>query len=252
VIRARLTVLCAIAFVTFVLAGPVAAAGTLAVTPASGAPGDQLTASGTGIAAGQPVTLQWDGNTSVGQGSSGTDGSFSIQFAIPANATPGGHQLRACIRSDCSIAPPFTVAVTTVSASGGPSPSPAPTGEASGPPDASPGASGSPGSSASPSEASSPAPSDSPVGSGQIPSEVPSGEPSPAASASGVIAAPTPTATAMPSTPGSNGRPSVALPWLLLVGAVLGLLLLGLYVVLQRSEVEAPTQDANAVNDGKD
>jgi hypothetical protein len=248
VIRARLLALCANVFVILALVPPVAAAGTLTVTPTSGGPGEQLTASGTGVAGGEPVTLQWDGNTAVGQGSSTNDGTFSIQFTIPTSATPGGHQLRACIRSDCSIAPPFTVAVTTTPASAPPSTTPAPTGDAS-----STGPSGSPGSSGVPSEAPSAGTSESPTAIGSpAASEVPSGAASPDASASGAVVAPTLGPTAIAASPtGADpfSRVNVALPWLLLVGAVLGFLLLGLYVVLQRNDGRGVNGEAAETGD---
>lgn len=217
---------------------PVAAAGTLAVDPPSGAPGQMLMAIGSGFPGGQAIELRWDGATLPAGGSSADDGAFEIPFTIPAGAAVGGHELRACIRGNCSLAPPFTVAVT-LAPSAGPSATPV----ATPPPASEPAPSASAGPPPSPSAAPTGVVSPGPVESGSPgPSLTASGEPSPAASSSGVIAAPSVAPTGIPAgptDPDTFGRLKQAWPWLLVAGGGLGLALLALYVVLSRNDARA-------------
>lgn len=199
------------------VSGPVAAAGTLTVEPPSGVPGQTLTAKGSHSFGVQLVTLRWDSTDLQQTGSSGSDGMFEIPFTVPAGAAVGGHVLRACVRGDCSITPPFTVAVTLPPPSANPTPAATP---AASPP-------------ASPIPSSVPSLSPGPVESA---SPGTSAEPTADASASGAIAGPTVVPTALPADPNTPGGVKLAWPWLLVVGGVLGLLILALYVLLGRNE----------------
>ena len=221
--RRRIALGACLAFLaTALTSAPATAAGTLTVDPPSGAHGQVLTAHGSGIPAGQLVTLRWDGVILPETGTSADDGTFEIGFAIPASAAVGGHELRACIRNDCSVATPFTVAVVLAAPSSNPTDAPTP--QPSAPASAAP---SSPPESTTP---SAPATSSTPDASASA---------SPAASASGVIAAPTAEPTlvpAGPTDPDTLGRLKQAWPWLLIAGGGLGLALLALYVVLTRND----------------
>lgn len=202
-----------------ILAWPVFAAASLTVMPAVGAPGQLLTASGTHDFGVQQITLQWDGFDLSERGSSDVSGNFSIQFAIPSGANPGGHQLRVCIRGDCTFAPPFTVAVIA----GTPPPNPTPASSVSTPP-ITPAPSG-PGASTTPSSppSVSAAPADSPVASaGATPSDGVSAAPD--ASPTGGLAVPSIAPTSVPSEPKPAGTIKVQFPWdRIAIAAVFGL-----------------------------
>lgn len=211
--------------------GPVAAAGTLTVEPPSGVPGQTLTAKGSGFPAGQHIELRWDGTGLPEGGPSGEDGSFEIAFAIPSAAAVGGHELRACIRGNCSLAPPFTVAVIaapppTIVPSANPSAAPTPppstpsspapsTPSGSALPTRDPAASASPGASVSPDASAS---TDA------------SASPAVQASASGGLAGQTVAPTALPGDPDAPGTVKVQFPWdRVLVAGLVGLSVLLLF-----------------------
>jgi hypothetical protein len=159
---------------TVLMSAPVVAAAVLSVEPPSGVPGAMLVAKGAGYPANQAIRLRWDGGFLPETGSSDGFGGFAIPFAIPTSAAPGGHQLRACVRSACSLAPPFTVAVV---AAPGPTLTPKPTVAPTPPP---------------------PTPA---------PSLAPTAEPSPAPTAE-LTPAPTPTAGVTPTAGDTPAAPS--------------------------------------------
>jgi hypothetical protein len=103
------------------LAAPSAALGaTLLVTPATGAPGQVLTASGTAFPINEPIVLRWDGAPLPECPASGgcavnADGTFAVSFAIPRNASLGPHTLRACSGARCDPSDDEYVAVVSTS-----------------------------------------------------------------------------------------------------------------------------------------
>jgi hypothetical protein len=89
---------------------------TLMLEKSQGPRGLQLQASGTGFACGDgPVTLRWDGTTTLGDGPSGT---FSVSITIPADASISQHTVVASCSNHPQItdSQSFTVTVDAVSA----------------------------------------------------------------------------------------------------------------------------------------
>lgn len=75
------------------VAGPAqAATPTLSVSPSTGPPTQSVTASGTGFAAGQPVSLAFD-NQNLASAAVDAAGSFAAPFMVPAAALPGAHTI---------------------------------------------------------------------------------------------------------------------------------------------------------------
>jgi hypothetical protein len=66
----------------------------LAVTPGSGPAGTQVTVTGSGFYAGEPVTLLWDGASVLPRARTSATGTFSAKLTIPP-ATAGSHTLSA-------------------------------------------------------------------------------------------------------------------------------------------------------------
>jgi hypothetical protein len=59
--------------------------------PASGPAGQQVTVSGSGFYAGEPVKLFWDGGTVLGHTATTASGAFSTKITVPSAATAGQH-----------------------------------------------------------------------------------------------------------------------------------------------------------------
>jgi hypothetical protein len=66
----------------------------MSVNPASGPAGTQVTVTGSGLYAGETVTLYWDGLTVLGHAKTTATGSFSTTITIP-QATAGAHVIAA-------------------------------------------------------------------------------------------------------------------------------------------------------------
>jgi N-acetylneuraminic acid mutarotase len=66
----------------------------VSVHPSSGAPGAQVTVSGSGFYAGETVKLLWDSLTVLGHAKTSRTGTFSTKITIPG-ATAGAHQIGA-------------------------------------------------------------------------------------------------------------------------------------------------------------
>jgi hypothetical protein len=64
----------------------------VSVHPSSGAPGAQVTVSGSGFYAGETVKLLWDSLTVLGHTKTSRTGTFSTKITIP-QATAGTHQI---------------------------------------------------------------------------------------------------------------------------------------------------------------
>jgi hypothetical protein len=73
---------------------------TLRLDKGQGTRGSQLTASGTGFACDDGVTLLWDGKTSLTDSPSGT---FSVQLTVPADASVSQHTVVASCRNHPDI-----------------------------------------------------------------------------------------------------------------------------------------------------
>jgi hypothetical protein len=71
-------------------------AGTLAVSDTSVAPGDPVTVSGDGYAAGTDITITFESEPVViGNVRADAAGAFTTQVRIPADASPGNHTIKA-------------------------------------------------------------------------------------------------------------------------------------------------------------
>jgi hypothetical protein len=83
-------------------AGPVLAAPELAITPASGRPGDSLTAIAVGFAPGTAITLLWNAQPDavVATGTADASGQAVVTFQIPLDETAGAAVVRACAGAD--------------------------------------------------------------------------------------------------------------------------------------------------------
>lgn len=87
---------------------------TIGAAPASGVPGSTTTITGTGFAAGQPITLTFtQGTTNVtlssGAVTSTSTGTFTTTVSIPGNAPAGVATITAADRDSNSDGTPFTV-----------------------------------------------------------------------------------------------------------------------------------------------
>ena len=100
--RVGATVAAALAAVTLAL--PVAAlaqgyppsAGTLGVSNTAPAPGELITVSGDGYAAGTGITITFESDpVTIGNVNADASGAFTAQVRIPADATPGNHTIKA-------------------------------------------------------------------------------------------------------------------------------------------------------------
>jgi len=83
--------------------GLLAAGETLALSPTNGQPGDHSTATGTGFTGGTTVSVTWPGGAVIGSGAWDGAGGFTIDIAIPTDATPNTYTITACatILSGC-------------------------------------------------------------------------------------------------------------------------------------------------------
>src|SRR2546421_6675774 len=66
---------------------------TASVNPSQGAPGIQVTGTGSNWTAGDQMLVQWDGVTNLATTTVQSDGTFTVPLSIPANATQGGHYI---------------------------------------------------------------------------------------------------------------------------------------------------------------
>jgi hypothetical protein len=93
---------------------------TLSLSPTSGAPGTEVTASGSGHERCSDdksevisVTLRWDNTIDLGT-FTGTDGSFSAPITVPPKATPGSHKVSSTCTGSTTALAAATFQVTTV------------------------------------------------------------------------------------------------------------------------------------------
>ncbi len=128
---------------------------TLSLTPSSGLAGSPSTATGTGFPADAKVDLLWDGAAGIGGGLADGKGSFAIGFDALKSASPGPHEVTACVTvtlsCDTSAAAIFTVKVPATAKPTLP-PKPTPTAAPTGKPGATPAPSVSPTGSTAPPE----------------------------------------------------------------------------------------------------
>jgi len=102
-------------FALLLVAGEALAAPELAITPASGRPGDTLTAIAVGFTPGTVVTLVWNAQADaiVATGTADDGGRAVLTFEIPETETAGAAVVRACGgASGCEAATEF--AETTI------------------------------------------------------------------------------------------------------------------------------------------
>jgi hypothetical protein len=72
----------------------------VSVSPQSGPPGSVVTVSGHTFTPG-PGSILWDG-AELTPLAIDTDGAFSVEITIPADAAPGEHEIAACGGEDCA------------------------------------------------------------------------------------------------------------------------------------------------------
>lgn len=95
---------------------------TMSVTPTSGVPGSQVTASGAGFAANEPITLGIGGNSVAGTAANG-QGQFSVTFTLPRTLSAGAMSLQATGQSShASATAAFTIPAATLALSAGSGP----------------------------------------------------------------------------------------------------------------------------------
>ena len=110
---------------------PIAAAGTIAISPLTVSAGNQITVTGENWPVNQPLIVEVGDNTQSGflvpPSTVNTDGngSFTTSLTIPANATPGTYQV-AAHNNQYGVAThrAFTVTAATPTATPSPTPSP--------------------------------------------------------------------------------------------------------------------------------
>jgi hypothetical protein len=114
------------ALLTIMLALPASAAPAVTMGATTGPGGGSVDAKGSGFAANDSVMIVWDGRVILGDARVDAAGKFEIAFRIPADATPGKHEIRYIAytlpaKPNCNSA---YVAVTFTVKMGGPTATP--------------------------------------------------------------------------------------------------------------------------------
>lgn len=113
--RSRFSVLAVLMAFAITLASPLVApayaqASSGKTTPTEGPPGSTVTASGQQWRSGEQMQVLWDTGAVLGATTIDNAGSFSVPITIPANASPGPHQIKYfAVESRFFVVSTFTV-----------------------------------------------------------------------------------------------------------------------------------------------